>query len=237
MVKEEVLYDWKSDLKTKNIANLGKLKVDSKTIILLIGQSLAGKTASCLHFVDSAIKKKYNVLYADTDQKSILARPEPNLFKFFYNKNKDLYDKHFFYSRTNNLDSLFDEIDKRKPNLLIIDSVYTPYLIIDSPKQRAKEIKVFLSKLREKIWEHEIGVILTTPIGRVVGYGSDGDNKIALGGEGLKYACDVKIFIHFAKSEDKDEISGNKRFYVTDRQIRHGFIINDGGKIEGTNES
>ena len=126
MIKIELLNDWKEELKTNVIASMGDLTINSKTITLLIGQSLAGKTATCLHYVDSAIKKKKKVLYVDTDQKSILTRPEPNLFKYFYNKNKELYDKYFLYTRSSDFDDLL-KMDKY-PELLIIDSIYTPFL-------------------------------------------------------------------------------------------------------------
>lgn len=222
--------DWKSELKTKVIARIGELDINSKTITLLIGKSLAGKTATCLHFVDSAIINKKKVLYVDTDQKSIMTRPEPNLFKYFYNKNKELYDKYFLYTRSKNFDELFNSNSDKHPEMIVIDSIYTPYLDIEVPKERAKAIRDFLTKFRDYIWKNEVGVILTTPIGRVVG-----KNKaeiVALGGEGLKYASDIKIFIQFAENDDKDDVSGNKRFYVVDRQHRYGFIIEDGGRIK-----
>jgi len=229
VIKIELLNDWKEELKTNVIASMGDLNINSKTITLLIGQSLAGKTATCLHYVDSAIKKKKKVLYVDTDQKSILTRPEPNLFKHFYNKNKELYDKYFLYTQSGDFDGLL-KMDKY-PELLIIDSIYTPFLINeDNPRTRAKTIKDFIYKLRNYIWKNNIATIITTPIGRVVNKGKD--EMKALGGEGLKYASDIKIFIHFADDDDKDKTSSDKRFFVVDRQRRYGFIIENGGIIK-----
>jgi len=208
---------------------MGSLTINSKTITLLIGQSLAGKTATCLHYVDSAIKKKKKVLYVDTDQKSIMTRPEPNLFKHFYNQNKELYDKYFLYTQSGDFEELL-KMDQQ-PELLVIDSIYTPFLINeDNPRTRAKTIKDFIYKLREYIWKNNIATIITTPIGRVVNKGKD--EMKALGGEGLKYASDIKIFIHFADNDNKDETSSDKRFFVVDRQHRYCFMIGDGGIIK-----
>ena len=224
-----MLNDWKEELKSNVIASMGSLTINSKTITLLIGQSLAGKTATCLHYVDSAIKKKKKVLYVDTDQKSIMTRPEPNLFKYFYNQNKELYDKYFLYTQSGDFDELL-KMDKQ-PELLIIDSIYTPFFINeDNPRTRAKTIKDFIYKLREHICKNDIATIITTPIGRVVNKGKD--EMKALGGEGLKYASDIKIFIHFADNDNKDETSSDKRFFVVDRQHRYCFMIEDGGIIK-----
>lgn len=218
--------NWKDELKkTKTIASLGSLSLNSKTMTLVSGQSLAGKTASCLYFVDSAIKKSYGVLYIDTDQKSIMRRPEPNLFKFLYNKNKEKYEKFFNYERVNNLDSCIKLMDKYKPKLLVIDSIYTPFEHLPSPNMRGKKIKEFLRELRNYIWENKVAVILTTKTGRV------NNIQVPLGGEGLKYSSDVKIMIDFPEKYNKDNKMNELRLFVVDRERTHAFSIENGGRI------
>jgi len=223
-----MLEDWKKELETEVIASMGELKLSSKTITLISGQSMAGKTATCIHFVDSAIKQKKRVLYIDTDKKSIMARPEPNLFKTFYNKNKELYDQYFLYTRSNELDDVLKM--EVKPELLVIDSLYNAYLNVVNPKERAARIKEFLSKLRDFVWENEIATVITTPVGTVVA--NNRRSIVALGGEGIKYLSDVKVFISFPDIDNSDEVSGDKRFFVIDRQHRYAFTIEDGGFIK-----
>jgi len=224
--------DWKKEIETKPIIDFGGLSVNEKTILLIAGQSLAGKTITCLHFANSAVLKNKKVVYFDIDEKTITDRPDPNLFKSFSTKNPNEFDKYFIYYNTFDKKLFFDELKKIKPNLVIIDGLYhsfsSKYPNLNA-KAKAKAIKDFLMELRIFIKENNIGVVLTTPIGRVT---RDGKNEmVMLGGEGIKYFSDVKVMINFVEGEDKDDTNAYKRIFFVDRQHQFGFHIEYGGNL------
>lgn len=232
MVDKDNASDWQKRMVQKEIANLGEIKILTKTINLFTGCSLAGKTATCLHLVDSAIRNKKIVFYFDTEGKTIMERPDPKLFKKFYEKNKMGYDKYFKYSDDFDDKTFFDVVDKEKPDLIVIDSIYRPFVnkyAQEHPKGRAKIISGFVNKLRNYVTNKRISAIITTPIEK------DGNEERVLGGEGLKYVSDIKVWIQF--SDGKDSVSSKngkhyyKRFFVVDRQFRYAFQMDGGGNI------
>ncbi len=222
--------NWKELLKTEQITNIGKISVGSKNILLVAGKSMSGKTVTCLHFTEQAIKKKMKVLYFDTENKSIISRPEPNLFKKLHKKNEKGYTQYFSYR--DNIDNLFEDIKQEKPKLIIIDSLYQPFLKkYSEPRTRAMKIKEYLTKIRELVWNESIGCIITTPIGKIT-QPSTGENKQEiLGGEGMKYLADVKLMIQFVDKQDKDSDIGDKRLFVIDRNHQILFHIGYGGEL------
>ena len=227
-----MIKNWQEMLKTETIATLGKLTVDSKTVLLLSGESMAGKTIACLHLTDSAIRNNYKVLYFDTDEKKILARPQPNLFKEFYTKEKDKYDALFVYADKWEYEKFFEVLDKQKPRLLIIDSLYQPFFAkIENTRTRAVEIKKFLTRLRPYLSENNIGCVITTPAGRIVDPESGKEMIAPLGGQGVKLLSDVRVIIEFVKDQNSDTETTDKRLFIVDRQGRSAFKIEYGGHL------
>lgn len=223
---------WQDLLKSEVIASYGELSIESKTIFMLAGLSLAGKTITCLHLVNEAIKKKQKVLYVDTEEKSILTRPHPNLFKDFYEKNKKLYDSYFIYIDRFKEKEFFQLLDEKKPKLVVIDSVYQPFFkLYNESRTRAKKIKDFLTDLRSYVWENNIGCIITTPVGRVVEPLTKEERLVPLGGESIKYLSDIKILIQFITKDDKDSETPDRRLFVIDRQLKIAFKIEYGGYL------
>lgn len=228
--------DWQQLLKTRDICSLGKIVVSTKSIFLLAGQSLAGKTITCLHLVNDAIQKNNKVVYIDTEDKSIMTRPHPNLFKEFYNKNQKLFDSNFIYINILDETKFFNLLDEKKPDLLVIDSLYQPFLKkYDEPKTRSKQIKDFLTYLRDYVYNNSLGCVITTPVGRVVEPKTKTtpkkENLVPLGGEGIKYLSDIKILIQFVEEQNKDSETSDRRLFVIDRQERIAFKIEYGGHL------
>lgn len=225
--------NWQEMLKSEILCSFGKLNIESKTILLLAGQSLAGKTITCLHLVDSAIKNNIKIVYIDSEKKSILKRPHPNLFKYFYEKNKKAYDSNFIYIDNFKEDNIFKELDKIKPKIIVIDSLYQPFLEkYSEPRTRAKEIKDFLTNLRSYIWKNNLGCIITSPTGRVVEPSTKEETlDHILGGEGIKYLSDIKVLIKFVSADDKDSETSDKRLFIIDRQLKICFRIKYGGHL------
>jgi len=223
------IQDWKDLLKTEKIGYLGSIEIVTKNIVLFSGPSMAGKTISCLHIVDSSIKMGKKVLYFDTENKSIMTRAEPNLFRKFYGESKEEYDKLFFYK--DSLDDWVDHIKEIKPNLIIIDSLYTPFLTkYPQQRSRAKIIKEFLLDFRAVLWESEMGAVITVPTGRVINPSDGIVQNVALGGEGVKYLADIKIMISCA--DINGDLEKENRFFLVDRNITYAFKIGYGGILE-----
>lgn len=224
--------NWQEMLKSEIISSYGRLEVNSKTIILLAGQSLAGKTITCLHLANEAIKNKQKVLYVDTEEKSILTRPHPNLFKEFYYMNKKSYDFNFIYIDSLKEKEFFQLLDKIKPKLIIIDSLYQPFLKgYGEARTRTKAIKDFLTNLRSYLWKNNLGCIITTPTGRIVEPTTREEKLVPLGGEGIKYLSDIKVLIQFVEDQNKDSETSDKRLFVIDRQLKIAFKIEYGGHL------
>ena len=227
-----MIKNWQELLKTETIATLGKLNVNSKTVLLLSGESMAGKTVACLHLADSAIKNNYKVLYFDTDEKKIFARPLPNLFKEFYDKNKTQYDSLFIYADTWEYENFFNVINEQKPRLLIIDSLYQPFFSkVDNTRTRAVEIKKFLTRLRPYLAENSIGCIITTPTGRIVDPETKKEMTAPLGGQGIKLLSDVRVIIEFVKDQKSDVEITDRRLFIIDRQGKSAFKMGYGGHL------
>ena len=84
-------------------------------------------------------------------------------------------------------------------------------------------------KLREFIKIHKIGIILTTPIGKITKEGKT--ELVMLGGEGIKYLSDVKVMIQFVEESNTDSKSAYKRIFFVDRNHQFAFNIEYGGKL------
>ena len=224
--------NWQDLLKSEVVASFGGFQVETKTIFLFSGQSMAGKTVTCLHLANEAVKSGKKVLYVDTEEKSIIKRPHPNLFKEFYNQEQEKYDMYFkYYNEFDELE-IFNILDKEKPDFIVIDSIYQPFLSkYPGSRTRALKLKEFLTKLRGYIWDHNIGGVITTPVGRVVEPTTKEERLIPLGGEGVKYLSDVKVCIDFVESKDDDTQISDIRFFNIDRQERVRFRIKDGGHL------
>lgn len=225
--------DWKQMLKTEDLGYLGNIPIVSKNIVLFSGQSMAGKTASCLHIADSVIKGGKVVLYYDTETKSIIERAEPNLFKKLYSFNSKEYDKLFHYKK--DLDNWAEDIRSLKPKLVIIDSLYIPFFNkYAEQRTRAKKIKEFLIEFRGVMWEMNMGAVITVPTGRVFDPNDKVVRNVPLGGEGVKYLADVKIMITSLVKENSDGEVGGCRFFVIDRNRQYVFEIGEGGVLKQT---
>lgn len=224
---------WQDMLKSDTIVSFGKLNINSRTITLFSGQSLSGKTITCLHLANESVKNNNKTFYMDTEEKSILIRPYPNLFKEFYDTNKKLYDSNFIYIDKFKEKEFFQLLDKHKPKIIVIDSLYQPFLkLYGEPRTRAKAIKDFLTQLRSYIWNNNIGCIITSPTGRIVEPSTKKENlDHILGGEGIKYLSDIKVLISFIDSQDKDSETSDRRLFVIDRQIKIAFKIEFGGHL------
>ncbi|MAG61819.1 hypothetical protein CMI43_03320 [Candidatus Pacearchaeota archaeon] len=225
-------FNWKKEIQQKPIVEFGGLSINEKTILLIAGQSLAGKTITTLHFINSAIVDNKKVVFFDIDEKNVMDRPNPNLFNEMSTKNQKKYDDLLSYYQDFDEKFFFTEMKKIKPDLIAIDGLYhsfsSKYPNVTS-KSKAKKIKDFLMDIRKFIREYKIGVLLTTPIGRVTK-----DNKteyVMLGGEGIKYLSDVKVMIQFIESDNKDDKNSYKRIFFVDRQHQFGFHIEYGGHL------
>lgn len=218
--------NWLDLMNKEIVGNLGGIKLPKRNIILFSGQSMAGKTVSCLHFTKSGIEMGKKVLYFDTEEKSIISRAEPNLFNKFFSENPEGFKKLFHYR--NNLDNWVKDIIEIKPDMVVIDSLYQPFLDKEpEARTRARLIKEFLTEFRGVIWEQNIGAVITVPTGRIVDEGVV--KLVPLGGEGVKYLADVKVLIHFSGKEDNDSKVGENRLFVVDRNLTYQFEIEAGG--------
>lgn len=230
--------------KAAEIRKGGALEVYSKTITLIGGVTLIGKTITCLHFADDCVKNKKLVIYLDTDKRPLSKRPAPNLLDFFKNNNPEGYKKYFRYSTVFDEELILNGIDEHKPALLIIDSIYPPYAerYPKSAKQRAKEIRAFIMKLRDKIFENNTAVIITSQVskeGRTMSkFEIDGHDLIysIMGGEGLKHLSDTK-WVYTLTTNDgdiparKDLRKEGKRLLFIDRQELVNIHLTYGGVI------
>jgi len=235
MEKEE-FSDVLNVFKREVISKVFSLSIYSKTITLLGGPSTSGKTVTCLHFVDDCIKNNKIVCYFDTDSHPVLNRPDPNLLATFVSKNKEKYKENFKYSTSFSEEFILKTMDKYKPDLLVIDNIYTPFCekIQNSPRGRAKAIRNFLMKLREKMQQYNSAIIITSQVRSE----SSKDDEIiysVLGGEGLKHSSDCKWMIEFTSDESKgDGLSAQqlgKRIMFLDKQHVLNLIIDYGGII------
>lgn len=208
------------------IADLFGLKIWSKTIVLLAGQSTAGKTVTCLHFADRCIDNNKDVLYIDTDGHPAMTRPMPNLLLNLINANKEKYDKHFHYSNEFNEDAILNAIDQIKPTLVVIDSIYKPYAECNHPMLRAQKIRQYIYKLRDKLLNGEFAIMLTSQISKTREEGGLLQN--ILGGEGLKHLSDTKWILDFVTDADKE----TRRLLLIDKQIQAKVLLGYGGSIE-----
>jgi hypothetical protein len=219
------------------ISSFGQIQIRPKTIIMISGSSLVGKTVTCLHISDEVIRNNKKVLYCESEEKSIMTRPEPNLFKTFYDKNKELYDNNFLYSTKLDEEEFFKCLQEQKPELVIIDSIYQPFLAkYKDPRSIAKKIKDFLTKLRSSVWENNHACIITTPIGRIVNPKTGDEQYKPLGGDGLKYLSDSKIAIDFFENDKEEGSLATKRIFTVDKQYRLTFKIEVGGGLELLNK-
>lgn len=227
--------DWMNTLMNpKVISSFNNINIQPRTVTLLSGNSMAGKTVICLHHTNIALLNGYRVLYYDTEEKPFIDRPEPNLFKDFCTLNPDIYNKNFHYKTELDLDKFESDIEEIKPDMLVIDSIIQPFNIayIDEIYlMRAKKVNEFMQKLRGIIRKHDIGVLLTTQISRVVNPTTKVITKEPKGGQGLKYLSDIKITISFSENTDSEDSTNNVRFLVIDRMVRKPFKIDDGGHI------
>jgi predicted ATP-dependent serine protease len=232
----DIFLDLKEELNRDVVAECFSLKVYSKTITLIGGQSLTGKTVCCLHFSDDCVKKGKVVLYFDTDSHPVCNRPDPNLLTMFSSREPDKYQKFFHYTRTFNTDDFIKYLDMYSPSLVIIDSIYAPFMEAyqSSPKLRAKSIKHFLMEVRNILYQKNIAMIVTSQVGKETSV--DGDSVVynILGGEGLKHMSDTKWVIDFA-SGSNDKTSNNKmgkRVMFIDKQASVEVEIGYGGVID-----
>ena len=222
--------DWKEEIKTEPIVEFGGISVNVKTILLIAGQSMAGKTITCIHFLNEAIIKNIRTAYFDIDEKTIIDRQEPNLFKELSKSNQKKYDSCLSYYQSFDKELFFEEIEKLKPALVILDGIYHSFCVNTTiANERAKLIKDFLIQLREFMKIHKIGVILTTPIGKITKEGKT--ELVMLGGESIKYLSDVKVMIQFVEDETKDSKSAYKRIFFVDKNHQFAFNIDYGGKL------
>lgn len=228
-------------LKRDVISNLFNLKIYSKTMTLIGGPSIAGKTVLSLHFAHNCVKNKKVVCYFDADDHPVTKRPDPNLLNFFYNKNKDEYKDYFKYSTDFSEEGILQALDAYKPSLLVIDSIYAPFAkkYPNAPQTRARDIREFLMNLRQKIIEYNTGVILTSQIRSDTKFSIDGEEVLytILGGDGLKHLTDCKWLIHFGDNRPHDNSPNGsietERFILIDKQEQVPLVIQYGGQIEG----
>ncbi len=221
---------WQDELKKEEVADLGQLKITTKSINLLAGFSMSGKTATCLHFTNSAINKGLKVIYYDTEEKGVMTRPHPNLFQSFYEKNKESYDKNFSYEKKLDEKSFEKKILEMKPKLVIIDSIYEPFRReYEHPYQRSTKIRDFVTRLRELAINNEFGCVMTTQVGRIVLQNGTDNSEEMLGGEGLKYVTDLKVMIQMVGKGDSEKMG--ERLYYVDKQFKYHFRMINGGHI------
>ena len=232
--------DLQEALKKEEAISFINLCVNTKTITLIGGQSMVGKTVICLHIANRCVSQRIKVAYFDTDKRPITNRPEPNLLKYFQTNNPQGYKDYFMYSNNFYEKNILEVIATCKPKVVIIDSIYSPYVekYPKSPRQRAKAIRMFLMRLRDLMFEHNVAVILTTQVGKELNSSMDGHEMISyiLGGEGLKHLSDCKWILDF-KSANKGDVPSDRkygeesRYLFIDRQEIIALTIGYGGFI------
>ena len=232
-VMEEV--DLKTSLNRRVIADVKGLKIYTKTMTLLGGQSNAGKTALALNICDSVVKSGRKVMYVDTDEHAIKNRPDPNLLSHFRNENENGYASNFKYFTSFDEDEIIRLILEFKPDLLVIDTIYSPFIkIIEKGSlTRARRIKEFLLKLRDVIIQQDTAIILTTQVMK----GTSGSDQMVydiLGGEGLKHLSDTKWMLNFERNGQKDIVDAeqSRRQIMIDKQEIVLVTFARGGVIE-----
>ena len=227
--------NWIEKIKKKELCNFfGEIPISTKSVTLFAGENTIGKTATCLHISKFVIENKFSVLYFDTEKK-LIDRPEPNLLNVFLKDNFDGFKNHFFIE--NKLfDMNKDEIDtsyfeskikEKKPDLVVIDSIYTPFVTtFPEARARAGVIGQFLRYVREIMIQHDIAIVITTKIGRVV---KERKEQMAiLGGQELLYNCDTK-----AKMEVReDKLKERRVVFDVDMQKKFILILEYGGYLK-----
>lgn len=232
--------DWKELVKTREVTHLGDLKINSKNLFVLAGETGAGKTISCLNSINNTILNKLRVLFFDTENKSVISRSEPNLFKFFYNKHSKLYDQYFSYKDNIDFfdtdknefvyDKFFECINKYKPDLIVIDSIYKPFADkFTNAHERAKKITHFLSTLKLFLVNNDIGCIITTHVGIIVNPKTKEPKIEVLGGRNIYHNADIRGFIEFGPTSTQPNQVTDIRQIVIDRQGKIVFKVEFGG--------
>lgn len=208
------------------LANIYGLNLYSKTITLLAGPSTSGKTVTCMHFMDKCISSGKTVLYVDTDGHPAMNRPDPNLLQTLIRNNPGKYNQLLKYTTSFSEEGILDEIEKLNPVLVVIDSIYKPYSKYPHPMLRAKKIREYLYKLRDKLMQRgDFAILLTSQMGKEVG--GNGMVQTILGGEGLKHLSDTKWVIDFVGDKYKE-----RRVFMIDRQAQILLKIDYGGILK-----
>ncbi len=223
------LQGWKEGMKNEVVAEMGLIKIFSKTVNVLMGSPLSGKTSSCLWLTADAIEKKNKVLYVDTEKTSVVDRPVPNLLRTLIGKNEGGFNRLFFHTKDFGETAIFEKVKTIKPNLLIIDSVYEPFnkTYHKRPRERAVAIREFVYRLRELASQNGIGIVLTTQTTK----NPEGGEEEPLGGSGLLYATDIKAFFCFPENEKGGLNIAGTRIITIDRQISFKIVLGYGGEI------
>jgi len=233
VAKESEFVDLRTLFKKPVLAKLHTLNIFKRTITLIGGPSLSGKTATSLHFANECVLQGLKVIYVDTDDHPVMDRPAPNLLENFMNQEPKLYQQHFKYLTSFDEESVLQLVDTEKPALLVIDSIYVPFAkkYTDGPLRRAKAIRTFLYQLRERVTKNDLSVLLTTQVSKETRMVKDYNIYAILGGEGLKHLSDIKWLIDFPKNKNDKATHNGKRLLLIDKQEEKVMIIEQGGII------
>lgn len=227
--------DWIELMKKKEICTFFKeIIIPTKSITLFAGENTTGKTATCLHISKFAIDKGFKVLYFDTEQK-LIDRPEPNLLNVFLQENFKNFKSNFFIEhilfKDINKDSIdFSHFENKvkdiKPNLVIIDSIYTPFsMAFNESRSRAKHIGILMRYLRKFMIDNDLAIVITTKMGRIVK--DDQEQNMVLGGQELLYNCDTKAKMDLTENK----VGEKKILFEIDNQKEFALILKYGGHL------
>lgn len=225
-------------MKPEIIAELGnKIKCNRRTILMISARSGYGKTSACLKLANSAVQKGHKVLYYDGDEQPLIHRQTPNLYLKFLTTAPEKFNKLFIYSVGFDENKIFEEIERIKPKLIIIDNIYNPFYKKYpklQPMDRAKKIKLFCINFRSLIAKNDISAVVTTPA--VLRMINKHPQLVQLGGDAVKAMANTKYFIDSPEELDKEGINfnGDKkylRYFIRDRIEQIIFSIDGEGEL------
>jgi len=200
MAFKPVALDKLEEMKLLSFAGLELIR--AKTY-LIYGESLSGKTALCLSILKKALKDGIRVLLIDTEGKTrsrlqaiISEGVKKNLLTFYENNNmKD-------YTLPNFSEWLEKTVTEEKIDLIILDSIASPFTQLHHPKERAMLMKNVIGALRKVAQDHDATAIVTTHTYRK--YDSLDPGKIVpIGGEGIKFFSDTKIWLRLSPGDKR----------------------------------
>lgn len=207
------LVDLKNIVKKEEVFNLKNIKIISGTVYLIYGDSLSGKTAFCLKVCKESLMKRKDakVLYIDTEdkvtgrlQKASFTIDVANLSERFF-LTVEMNQKEF----ENMMKGLDAFIEKNNISILVVDSIVSPFLDIEHPKQRTSRMKNVMKIIKTLTQKYSLISLVTTHVYKNYSNSSNPGVAVPIGGGGVNFYSDEKIQLKFTANNPLKRIIKN----------------------------